>query len=157
MRQNNAVRWLVAVVAVLGVCSAAVAQKSDSKVKVNVTADKPAADGNQVVKISLEIEPGWHLYANPPGNNLLNTSATKVTFAGKDKIDGVTVDYPPGTTVKDKDIGDYLIYQGKVEIKATVKRSPGDGPLTLSVKVQACSEGADAKCLAPATVQKPLD
>ena len=52
-------------------------------------------------------------------------------------------------------VGDYSIYEGKVEIKATVQRAKGDiGPLEVKVKFQACSD-VSKTCLVPATVKLP--
>src|SRR5262249_33401290 len=45
------------------------AKRSDSVVKVTAKAEpeKPGADGKQVVIVTLIIDKGWHLYANPVG------------------------------------------------------------------------------------------
>ena len=124
---------------------------SDSVVKAKATADKPGGDGKQVVTITLEVDPRYHLYANPVGNADLESNQTVVTFTGKAKPETVKVSYPAGELVKDKVVGDYKIYKGKVTIKATVKRAKGDtAPLQLAVKLQACSKKA---CLTPATVK----
>ena len=41
--------------------------KSDSVVKATAAAAKPDADGKQTVTLTLAIDKGWHLYANPVG------------------------------------------------------------------------------------------
>jgi hypothetical protein len=125
-------------------------KKSDSVVKAEAKADKPDADGKQVVTITLTIDKPWHLYANPVGNEDLLDNATVVTITGKNKPE-VKVEYPEGKVAKDTTLGDYRIYEGEVKIKATVKRAKGDtGDLDVSIKVQACDK---TTCLFPATIK----
>jgi uncharacterized protein YyaL (SSP411 family) len=126
-------------------------KRSDAVVKATATADKPGADGKQTVKIKLVVDKAWHIYANPVGNQDLDSAETKVSISGKVKPKGVTVDYPKGTVIKDMLVGNYTVYEGTVEIKATVERAPGDtGPLEVTVKFQACNEKT---CLLPGTVK----
>jgi uncharacterized protein YyaL (SSP411 family) len=127
------------------------AKKSDDKVKVSASADKPDAEGKQVVTVTLDVEKGWHVYANPPGNEDLVSVQTTVTVSAKTKPEDVKVEYPPGKEIKDSVLGKYKVYEDKVKIKATVKRAKSDtSPLEVSVKFQACD---DMKCLLPATVK----
>jgi len=124
--------------------------KSDAHVKITATADKPAADGTQLVTLNLVVEKGWHLYANPVGNKDLAEAATTVLFTGTNKPEIIKIDYPAGKVLKDATVGDYKIYEDAVVIKAQVKRAPGStGPLELAVKIQTCN---DKVCAAPATV-----
>ena len=58
-------------------------RKSDSVVKVAARADKPDAAGNQLVTLTLTIDKPYHLYANPVGLDLLESSQTKVTVSGE--------------------------------------------------------------------------
>jgi hypothetical protein len=128
-------------------------KKSDSVVKAKATAtpEKPGGDGKQVVTIVLEIDPSFHLYANPVGNEDLVTSQTTVTVTAKAKPQSVKVEYPPGEVKADKVVGDYKIFKDKVTIKATVVRAKGDtSPLEVAVKLQACDK---SRCLLPATVK----
>jgi DsbC/DsbD-like thiol-disulfide interchange protein len=136
---------LIGVACGVGAGQAAEGTKSDSRIKVTAAADKPGADGKQVITVTLTIDKGWHTYANPAGD--LGTP-TVVKVEGK-KGDEVKVDYPEGKLVKDK-FGDMIIYEGSAAIKVTVARAAGDSPLKLKVKVQACNEET---CLQPATVE----
>ena len=127
------------------------AKKSNSVVKAKAEAGKVGADGKQVVTITLDVDPKFHIYANPVGNDDFSSNETSVSITSKAKLGGVKVDYPAGVVKKDKVLGDYKIYKGKVTIKATVKRAKGDtAPLQVAVKLQACSKKA---CLTPATVK----
>jgi DsbC/DsbD-like thiol-disulfide interchange protein len=145
-------------IAVLALAFAAVAgsvraqaKRSDTVVKAEAKADKIAADGTQVVTITLTIDKGWHIYANPVGNDDLVDTQTVATLSSKNKLRSVKVEYPAGKLVKDKTVGDYKTFAGTVTIKATVRRATGDAePLDVAVKVQACNE---SQCLLPATVK----
>ncbi len=129
------------------------AKKSDSVVKVEAKADRPDADGKQTITITLDIEHPWHVYANPVENEDLTPAQTIVSVASRVKLDNVKVDYPAGKLQKDND-EKFKIYEGKVTIKAQVKRAKGDnGPLEVTIKLQACN---DKTCLVPATIKKEL-
>ena len=127
-------------------------KKSDSVVKVTAKADKPDADGKQTVTVTLDIENGWHTYANPVGVKDFPGIETAVTITAKQKPESVTVKYPQGkfdAEVKGN------VYEGKAVIMAVVKRAKGDtGPLQVNVKIQACNEKT---CLLPATVKLTVD
>jgi DsbC/DsbD-like thiol-disulfide interchange protein len=125
-------------------------KESKDAVKVTATADKPDANEIQNVVIALEIEPKWHLYANPVKNDDMVSAQTVVKLSAGGKLSDVKITYPPGKQRKDS-IGTYDIYEGKVEIKATVRREKGDNsPLDVAVQVSACDE---TKCLLPSTVK----
>jgi DsbC/DsbD-like thiol-disulfide interchange protein len=125
--------------------------KSDGKVKVKAKASTPDADGNQTVTIDLTVEEGWHLYANPPGQDDLKPVQTTVTITAATKPQEVKITYPEGTLHKDATLGDYFVYEDKVTIKAKVLRAAGDdSPLEISIKLQACNA---TTCLPPGTVK----
>jgi hypothetical protein len=145
---------LLAAVLTLQTEAAGKFDKSDSKVKATATATKPGADGRQTVTITLDINEGWHLYANPVNHTKdgYNINKTVVKIAAKEKVT-VDVKYPPGKTKVDKlDKTDkYDIYAGVVKIQADVVRRAGDtSPLDVSIIVSACSEN---ECLDKATVK----
>jgi DsbC/DsbD-like thiol-disulfide interchange protein len=128
-------------------------KKSDDKVKVTATATKPDADGKQVVTVTFVIAKGWHIYANPVGNSDLAETRTVVEIkaAGKPKVE---VTYPAGKVIMDKDVGNFRVYEEKVNVQAKVLRSNGDqSPLEVSVRFNACN---DKGCLPPATVKIPV-
>ena len=58
------------------------------------------------------------------------------------------------SVIDDKVLGKYRVYEGKVTIKAAVRRAKGDtSPLEVSVKLQACD---DKQCLLPATIKRTV-
>src|SRR5258708_39690200 len=73
---------------------AAAPLKSDSVVKATAVAGKPDADGKQTVTLTLAIDKGWHLYANPVGQEDLASVQTTVKVKAKSAVDNVNVDYP---------------------------------------------------------------
>jgi hypothetical protein len=146
-----AVLWASLALLAAGTLTLARAVNSDAMVKVTASASKPDADGNQAVTLNLDVAKPWHLYANPVGNEGLEDSQVVVTFAAREKPEVVKIDYPEGKLVKDAVAGDYRIWEGKVTIKAQVRRARGDtSPLEASVRVQTCTE---KKCLPRSTVQ----
>ena len=126
--------------------------KSDSEVKVTATATKPDAAGKQALTITLVHKKGWHSYANPVDNEDFDSNKTIVTVLAQGKPVAAKVDYPVGKITKDKTVGDYKVYQDKVNIHASLQRAQGDtSPLQVQVRIQACSE--KGICLLPATVK----
>jgi len=126
-------------------------RKSDGKVKATATATKVDAKGEQTVTITLDIEKGWHLYANPVNHNkeFLDGAKTKLKVTAKAKVEA-SVKYPAGKTHADKD-DKYDIYEGVVKIEAKVRRTAGDtSPLELVIDVQACDNRV---CLEPGKVK----
>src|ERR1700722_6543054 len=76
------------------------AKKSDSVVKVTAKGGKADADGKQTVTVTIQIEKGWHIYANPVGEDSLKPVQTMLTVTGKEKPQDVKVEYPAGKTIK---------------------------------------------------------
>jgi DsbC/DsbD-like thiol-disulfide interchange protein len=131
-------------------------QKSDSEVKHAVKAQKPDAAGKQTITIQLDVNPGWHIYSNPVGNEDLLGAQTEVKVTGKSKPASVKIVYPKGKLKMDKLVGDYVIYEGKVVIQAHVQRGSGDtGPLDVSIRFQACND--KGSCLFPSTVKHKVE
>jgi DsbC/DsbD-like thiol-disulfide interchange protein len=129
----------------LGVGPARVAAQGSgdksSHVKVSVTAEKPDADGKQVISVTLEMEPGWHIYANPTEHEFFEKEATKVKASIDGKPVDVKVDYPKGKVIEDKVIGNFRVYSKAVTLKGTVQRPKGDNhPLKVKVGFQQCNE-----------------
>ncbi len=142
-------------VAALATEPSAQVQKSDSKVKITAKAEKPGPDGKQLVTLTLAIENGWHLYANPVGNEDFADNQTVVSAVPKSKHQVLKIAYPPGKVMKDKTVGDYKVYEDTVAIKVEVRRAKDSTePLELNVKLQACN---DKTCLLPATAKVKVE
>ena len=117
-----------------------------------MTAGKLDAGGKQTITLTAVINKGWHIYANPVGNDDLAAAATVIKVVGKTKPQEVNVNYPAGKEVNDKTVGKYRVYDDKVEIPISLQRAAGDtGPLEVSVRFMACSKGGI--CKLPATVK----
>jgi hypothetical protein len=99
-------------------------------IKIEAVAEKPV-EGAQRIRVKVIIQDGYHLIANPSGNEDLPTR-TKMSVTDKD----AKITYPVGQVVKDENVGDYRIYQGTVTFEAVVKRAAGDGPLEVAVRVR---------------------
>lgn len=154
-RYGVGVLTLALLAVLLGDAGTALAQakKSDSVVKIDARADKPDAEGKQTITITLDIDKPWHIYANPVANEDLANVQTVVNITSKNKLESVKVAYPDGKLQNDQGV-QYKTFEGKVTIKAEVKRARGDNtPLEVSVKLQACN---DKTCLFPAMIKKQL-
>lgn len=130
---------------------------SDSVVKVASNAEKPDADGKQVVAITLTIDDGWHIYGNPVGKSeLVAGSETTVKVAGKSKAK-LAVEYPKGKLTREKVADEeieYFTYEGKITIKATIQRAAGDKEsMELAINFGACRSGKAGVCLKPSEVK----
>ncbi len=128
---------------------------SASVVKATAVAGRPGPDGKQVVTLTLAVDKGWHIYANPVGWDGAAAGQTVVTVKAKGELADVKVDYPRGKEATTEDIDangknvrvHYFIYEDKATIPITVTRAKGDdSPLELTVAVQACNENS---CLIP--------
>ncbi|MBA4065544.1 MAG: hypothetical protein C0501_17880 [Isosphaera sp.] len=107
----------------------------------------PAAGGRRSFTLTLTVAAGWHVYANPVGNETLADAETAVAvFVGGKEVKSVPV-YPKGKETgegKDK----HAIYEGTVTITGSF--AAADGEVEVRVKVVACKEGT---CLLPSTLK----
>jgi len=109
------------------------------------------------VVVSLSIKDGWHLYANPVGEE--NLIPTTLSLAPDQPATLVDVTYPPGEEKVLASGGPekVALYEGTVELTARVRLDPGartiPDALRLVVRHQACNDRA---CLPPASLTVPL-
>lgn len=126
---------------------------SDTKVKATATTTKISPDGKQIVTLTLDIEKGWYIYANPINTNsdTLKPNQTRVSLKAKEKIE-TSVKYPAGKQKKDKETKtEFDIYEDRIVIRVEVTRTMGDAsPLQVSISVNACNKG---ECLMTGTVK----
>ena len=126
---------------------------SADKVKATAIATKPDADSKQKVTITLEIDKGWWLYANPVNHNneFLDANQTHVMTKANEGVE-IKVMYPAGRRDRlDKE--ELSIYEGTVKIEVLVTRAKNDtSPLELKVYVHAHNERLTV-CLLPGTIK----
>jgi len=122
----------------------------ESHVKLAATAGKIDRDGTQTITIKMRVDKDWHAYANPVKHEDLGPNQTVVKIASAKKLENVSIAYPEGRRhMSGKE--SYQVYEGTVEIYATVKRAAGDtGRLQVTVNYVTCN---DNLCLPPETVK----
>jgi uncharacterized protein YyaL (SSP411 family) len=121
---------------------------------------KVEGDGRSALtlEVTLDIEKGWHVYANPAGEGSL--IPTTVTVSAANKPEDVKVVFPAGKAKKDDVLGETIyLYEGRVVIPVSLRRPAVDGKpdnsaLEVTVRFQACS---DSQCLAPKTVKLKVE
>jgi hypothetical protein len=120
--------------------------KGASVVKASATATNPDTEGRQDITIQLDIKEGYRILANPVQNADLDAVQTTVTIASAKKLQDVKIEYPPG---KRKALGRdeyFYVYEGKIKIKAFVKRSEGD-TTPLDATIRCFPRNEDRVCL----------
>jgi DsbC/DsbD-like thiol-disulfide interchange protein len=150
-------RWTCRILSI-GFCLALLAQfgqnassqtgkGSNGVVKAAATAT-PIAAGKQTVTVTLAVDKGWHIYANPVNYKEFDSVQTVLTVNAKVKPTAVNIQYPKGKEHVESDAS-YLVYEEKITIQAVVTRAPGDtSPLEVEVRFNAC-HGVRKICLPP--------
>ncbi len=133
---------------------------SSDKVRLNLAEGGRALAGEtgEIVR-TLDIEPGWHVNANPASMEFLIPTVAK-SSAGGQSLD-IPTEYPRGR-VSDIVLGDTAleVYDDGASIRllpdekqtAALKEA---GKLDMTVRVQACSD--EGVCLAPADLPVALN
>jgi DsbC/DsbD-like thiol-disulfide interchange protein len=144
--------WGFALAATLLTWHPAAAQPRDSSAKVKTSAVVgPIEQGKQTATITLTVEKGWHIYANPVGNEIFEPCETCVHIKAHAAPAKVDIQFPAGTQInlpatKLK----LMIYEGKIDIPVVVQRTAGDtSPLEIEISFLACSTD---RALLPARV-----
>jgi uncharacterized protein len=124
-------------------------KSSADVVKVELHAGN-LADGLETFTVSITVAKGWHIYANPVGNDTLAESALVVELrADGKKVATQHVKYSKGTDRKGA-LGEYKIHEGVSGVEVEVPwRDVSEKKLTARVTLVACN---DTVCLAPATI-----
>jgi cytochrome c biogenesis DsbD-like protein len=110
------------------------------------------APGKDVIVLGFDVRKGWHIYANPVGNDDLESGRTTIKVVSTTPAK-VQVDYPAG---KDRETegAKWKIYEGIFEIRATVEREAKQrGGLEVEVRFLAVD---DRSCLAADVIRIPL-
>jgi DsbC/DsbD-like thiol-disulfide interchange protein len=110
----------------------------ESPVKITHTVGKADSAGKQKVTFAIDIKEGWHVYANPVGDEDYAPNAIQVKAKGAT----IKVTYPPGkpkTEVENGKTRTFNIYKGQVQIVAEVTRA-ANTPAELTVQYNACDK-----------------
>jgi uncharacterized protein YyaL (SSP411 family) len=109
--------------------------------------------------VSVTIQAGWHIYANPAGHAEMTPTTLQLDPAGGNGVSLVKVAYPQGKaqasapTAPDR----INVYEGKVDLgvrlRVTAAKEPGSVSVPLVLSYQACN---DKLCEAPAKLRVPL-
>jgi thiol:disulfide interchange protein DsbD len=108
------------------------------------------AGGRAVVRVRLEVIPGWHVNANPP--TLDYNIPTEVSLAGAHGLTPGAARYPRGKQQKFSfEDTPLLVYDGTAEVTVplTAGANATSGTLAGTVRFQGCN---DQLCLQPASV-----
>ena len=133
---------------------------SSDKVRLNpVEGDKALAGETGEIVLTLDIEPGWHVNANPASMEFLIPTVAK-SSAGGQSLD-IPTEYPRGR------VSDIVLSDTALEVYddgASIRLLPDEkqtaalkeaGKLDMTVRVQACSD--EGVCLAPADLPVALN
>ena len=110
--------------------------------------------------VSLIIQDGWHLYANPTGVPELKPTALAIDRSSEPLATLVKVTYPAGEAkvLESNGTEKVPLYEGKLAFQVRLELSPDVKPGSIRVKLvlsyQACN---DRLCLAPASLEIPLE
>jgi uncharacterized protein YyaL (SSP411 family) len=119
----------------------------------------PAAGSEFDAVIRLQIETGWHIYANPTGLSDMKPTSLDLDPRSPRLARMVSVSYPRGDSKVLGSIGTekVMLYEGTVELQARFQLAedskPGPGTIVLRLSYQACN---DRLCQAPARLEIPL-
>ncbi|MGH6737082.1 MAG: DUF255 domain-containing protein [Methyloceanibacter sp.] len=143
---------LVSSAAQLGVSpkTAAPAPLLDSAAYVKATAYTSSDAEHDLIAITLSIDPGYHINANPASLDYLIPTTVRVPGAGQAKVT-----YPPGKMFSTKFLDHGIsVYEGSVTISVELPKGSGAKArhLPVEIEVQACT---DEICLPPATISVP--
>lgn len=134
------------------------AQSSD-KVSLVVADDRSGTLESDEIVLTLDIDPGWHVNANPASMEFLIPTAASATANGQPL--NILAQYPPGR-VSDITLGETAIevYDDGASIRLLpdeedAARLKEAGQLDLKVRVQACNDSG--VCLAPSDLSLTLE
>lgn len=136
-------------------------QELDGSTQSIVTATvkiKTPTKGEQInVEVQVKIAAGWHINANPAGQD--NLIPTTITVAKDAPIEIAEVKYPQGKSVQFAFSPEFLnVYEGTFTIPLKLKQKPNthikkNTQIILKLDFQPCNE---TECLLPQTLDIPL-
>jgi uncharacterized protein YyaL (SSP411 family) len=121
----------------------------------------PNAPGREFeAVVSVTIQDGWHIYANPTGVPNLKPTTLRLDAGSERSATLVRVAYPAGEAKVLDSLGSekVALYEGRIQFKARIRLAEDAKPvptrLNFRLSYQACN---DRLCLAPANLEIPLD
>lgn len=133
---------------------------SADKVSVTVASSPTvSANGNRSIAITLHIQKGWHVNANPASLPFLIPTAVQAEALGK--AVPITVHYPPGRESNIQLDGKaILVYDNDTILVVDFENGKSQRPqsaqnVTVIVTVQSCSD--QGICLPPSTLKTVVD
>ena len=124
----------------------------ETPVKITHVVGKADSSGKQKVTITLAIDEGWHVYANPVGDEYYSPNAIVVKAKGAK----AKVTYPPAKEKTESDgekLRTFNVYVKGAQIVAEIIRE-GTDPVEFTVQYNACDKN---RCLPPARVKFKID
>ena len=128
------------------------------RVEGTLSPDRFAPGQPLEISVTLAIEKGWHVNAQPASLETLVPTTLFATVAGAET--SFTPRYPPGTSISIGPEEDRIeVYENRVTLGGTMtigrtETEQGERQVTVSVRAQACDD--TGRCLAPSTVQVKL-
>jgi DsbC/DsbD-like thiol-disulfide interchange protein len=124
-------------------------QKEIITAKTYFSTDKLVPDQESLVAVEIEVQKGWHIYANPALPDYVYP--TKLTITGTQGTKLESVQYPAGKRFEDPVAKEVMsVYDGKViiwaKVKAPATAAGMEEELTIIVDHQGCD---DKQCLPP--------
>ena len=126
---------------------------------VSATAEVTAENkGIYDVMLQLDIATGWHINANPAGQD--NLIPTTITVNTETSLEIADVAYPKGRSTRFEFSSESLnVYEESLTIPLRLKQKPNtkhdkNVPITLQLTYQLCNE---TECLLPQTLEIPLE
>lgn len=110
------------------------------------------------VELQLKIAAGWHINANPAGQDYL--IPTTVELDANAPVEIVDIAYPKGRSMRFEFSNEPLnVYEENLTISLRLKQKPNvqrkkNAPITLKLTYQPCN---DTECLFPETLDVPLE
>jgi hypothetical protein len=123
----------------------------DSAAHVKATAHGAFLAGHDEIVVTLIVDPGYHVNANPASSDYLIPTVVTIPGAPDAKIA-----YPKGQVFKPKFSPEGIsVYEGSVVIRADLPKGSlaSAANASLQIEVQACT---DQLCLPPATLSVPV-
>jgi hypothetical protein len=137
----TALRMVLLLTVAGALASPALGQGSLTKITVKTSASKPDAKGFEEITLDIDIDKGWHIYANAPRHDQVESNKTVVSIVAP-KVEEVTIKYPDGQIRKDTDGEkeiEYRVYEGTVRVTVRLKRIEAN-PLEVHLLVYACNK-----------------